>query len=61
MRMLKIIKCGDPMLWYASKVGELVPYVKNTMGEYKSREDSGCSNWVIWEDAEVVVREQDDG
>ena len=57
--MLKIIKCNDPMRWYADKIGELVPYLGDFMGEYKSREDSGCTNFVQHGDAEVIVKEQD--
>ena len=60
MQMLKIIKCSDGMRWYASKVGELVPYLGDSMldGAYKSREDAGYINFVQYEDAEVVVKEQ---
>tara|TARA_B110000091_G_scaffold192214_1_gene216475 strand:- start:385 stop:531 length:147 start_codon:yes stop_codon:yes gene_type:complete len=47
------------MRWYASMVGELVPYLGDFMGEYKSREDSGCTNFVQYEDAELMVKEQD--
>ena len=54
MQMLKIIKCSDGMRWYASKVGELVPYLGDSMGAYKSREDAGYINFVQYEDAEVL-------
>ena len=54
MQMLKIIKCSDGMRWYASKVGELVPYLGDSMGAYKSREDAGYINFVQYEDAEVI-------
>ena len=54
MQMLKIIKCSDGMRWYASKVGELVPYLGDSMGAYKSREDAGYINFVHYEDAEVI-------
>ena len=47
------------MRWYAGMVGELVPYLGDFMGEYKSREDSGCTNFVQHGDAEVIVKEQD--
>ena len=53
-KTLKIIKCSDSMRWYAGMVGELVPYLGDFMGEYKSREDSGCTNFVQYEDAEVI-------
>ena len=55
MQMLKIIKCSDGMRWYASKVGELVPYLGDSMGAYKSREDQGYINFVQYEDAEVMT------
>ena len=42
------------MRWYASKVGELVPYLGDSMGAYKSREDAGYINFVHYEDAEVI-------
>ena len=60
MQMLKIIKCNDPMRWYANKIGELVPFLGYANLEYKSREDAGYVNFVQHEDAEVVVvKEQD--
>ena len=60
MKMLKIIKCNDPMRWYASKIGELLPFLGDSRGEYKSREDAGYVNFVQHGDAEVVVKEQQD-
>ena len=54
MQMLKIIKCSDGMRWYASKVGELVPYLGDSMGAYVSREDAGYLNFVQYEDAELM-------
>ena len=42
------------MRWYANKVGELVPYLGDSMGAYKSREDAGYINFVHYEDAEVI-------
>ena len=60
MKMLKIIKCNDPMRWYANKIGELVPFLGYSRGEYKSREDAGYVNFVQHGDAEVVVKEQQD-
>ena len=58
MQMLKIIKCSDGMRWYASKVGELVPYLGDSMGAHKSREEQGYINFVQYEDAEVVTLER---
>ena len=48
------------MRWYASKIGELVPFLGYSRGEYKSREDAGYVNFVQHGDAEVVVKEQQD-
>ena len=60
MKMLKIIKCNDPMRWYANKIGELVPFLGNCNLEYKSLEDAGYVNFVQHGDAEVIVKEQQD-
>lgn len=52
---LLITQCKDPMRWYAGMVGELVEclgYAGN--GEYKSREPSGCVNFVLVGDCIVV-------
>jgi len=54
-KSLKIVKCTDGMMWYAGKVGQLVPY----LGEWKddgyiSREPAGFINVVKFEDAEVI-------
>lgn len=52
---LLITQCRDPLMWYAKKVGQFVPYVRNWPEGYASREDSGMINIVKFEDA-VVVR-----
>jgi hypothetical protein len=53
-RKILIIKCTDPLRWYVDKVGELVPFLGDVGNEYKSREPSGCVNFVQYEDAEIV-------
>jgi hypothetical protein len=59
MEMLKITNCADPMLWYADKVGDLVPYCGKWPEAYRSREPAGYSNIVKFEDAEIVIVSDD--
>ena len=55
--VLKIIKCTDPLMWYADKVGETVPFIKKISDdEYLSREDAGYANIVKVEDSEIIVK-----
>ena len=51
---LKIVQCNDGMMWYADKVGELVPYLRTFDDCYMSREPAGFSNIVKLEDADLV-------
>lgn len=53
MRQLRITQCPNPFMWYADKVGQLVPCLR-ICGDYLSREDSGRVNIVRKGDAEVV-------
>ena len=53
-QVLKIIKCTDPLRWYSDKVGEIVPFLKDTGDEYESREPLGYINYVQYEDAEII-------
>ena len=47
MKHLKIIKCNDPLMWYAGLVGQHVPYLGEWRGEgHKSREPAGFLNIV---------------
>lgn len=41
-------------MWYASKVGQTVPFVRETNDGYWSREDAGYLNIVRKTDAEIV-------
>lgn len=52
--MLRINRCSDPHLWYASKIGGLVPYVRTGIAEWWSREDAGHLNVVRLDDADLV-------
>jgi hypothetical protein len=51
---LKIVKCDDPQMWYADKVGSTVPYLETYEDEYLSLEDCGFTNIVKKEDAELI-------
>ena len=52
--MLRINWCSDPHLWYAGKVGRLVPFVRAGIAEWWSREDAGYLNIVRLDDADLV-------
>jgi len=54
MKKLLIKQCPDRMRWYADLVGQYVDYLGDVGDEYKSREQSGCTNFVQYEDAEIV-------
>jgi hypothetical protein len=54
MKMLRILACKDPLMWYANHIGELVPYCGRWREAYKSLEPAGYLNRVEFEDAEVV-------
>lgn len=54
MKFLKITSCSDPLLWYADKVGECVPFLKEYDDCYMSREDTGFANIVRRGDADVI-------
>ena len=58
MKALRITRCSDLLMWYATLVGQVVPY----LGEwpewpesgYKSREPGGYTNVVRFADAEII-------
>lgn len=54
MKKILIKQCNDPLMWYANKVGQEVVYLKEYGREYISREDSGLTNMILKEDAEIV-------
>lgn len=54
MKMLLIKTCSDQMMWYATKVGQYVPFVRECSDCYLSREDAGYINVVLKKDAVVV-------
>ncbi len=51
-----ILGCEDPLMWYASFVGETVPYVREEKDHFISREPDGYVNIVKKSDAEIVGR-----
>lgn len=53
-KALRITKCSDSMMWYARKVGQIVPLVRTLNDCYLSREDAGFTNIVRLDDAQVV-------
>ena len=58
--MLRVTGCRDPMMWYADKVGDLVPYCGEWPEAFKSREPAGYINRVEFADAEIVTISTDD-
>lgn len=54
MRYIKIIKCSDSLVWYATKVGETVVLERETVDYYWAREPAGYINIVHKQDAEVI-------
>ena len=54
MKKLLIKQCQDSLMWYADKIGQMVPFEGRWPDGYKSREESGCVNIVRYADAEVV-------
>lgn len=55
---IRIIGCGDPMKWYADKIGQDVEYNGTVIGpgisggtEYRCRDDGGYINFVAGNDA----------
>lgn len=59
MQMLRITQCRDPLMWYAGRVGELVPYCGQWPEAYRSLEPAGYINRVEFADAEIVTLQAD--
>lgn len=51
---LRIVRCSDPQMWYADKIGQVVPFYGMWHEAYMSREDAGYLNRVEFCDAEIV-------
>lgn len=54
LRLLKVTRCQDAMMWYAKMVGEYVPYGGFQSEQWRSREPAGYVNFIEPEDARVV-------
>lgn len=56
-KMLKIIDCSDPMMWYAKNIGKHAVYLGEDMDArgpiYWSRDNGGYKNIVFQKDATV--------
>jgi hypothetical protein len=57
MKVLRILKAKDPLMWYAGMEGKTVPYLGKWPEAYKSREPAGYVNIVRFDDAEIVETE----
>lgn len=58
-KQLRIIQCRDSLMWYASLVGQTVPYLGTWPEGYRSREPAGYINVVRLHDAELIDVEAD--
>ncbi len=58
MKMIRIIDCSDPMLWYSDSVGATVPLLGSDTDSkgpiYWTREPAGYKNLVFQKDAEII-------
>lgn len=52
---LKIIRCDDPLMWYASMIGTIVPFHGAWSDGFKSQGPAGYINIVKFGDAEVIT------
>lgn len=48
-----VIGCGDPQMWYANRVGESLPLVREDADGYWAREPAGYLN--VIKRADVVM------
>lgn len=56
-KVIKILKCSDPMMWYADKVGQTFPFIGVWWPEgFKTREESGYVNFVKYEDGLICSK-----
>jgi hypothetical protein len=61
MKQLLIKQCPDPMRWYSNLIGQYVPFFGDTGAEYRSREPAGYTNFVQYEDAEIIQHHWEGG
>lgn len=50
-KILKIIKCYDPLMWYYSKINDIIPYTDEDSDNYYCRDNEGYENFVKKSDA----------
>jgi hypothetical protein len=56
MKQLYIHRCSNQLFWYANLVGQYVPYINDTGTEYRSREPLGYTNFVQYQDAQIIQK-----
>lgn len=45
-------------MWYRTKIGQTVDFIRSIPEGYLSREDAGFTNIVLKEDAEIIETEE---
>lgn len=53
-KMIHINQCSDGMMWYASRVGEDVLFVREDAEYFWSRDNGGYLNIVLKQDATII-------
>ena len=54
VNQVKVLKCDDPLMWYAHKVGRVVSVLAEYETEYKALDDHGYTNFISKENCEPV-------
>lgn len=54
MKVIKIIGCSDPLLWYKEKIGDCVEFLKEYSDCYMSRDRGGFANIIRKQDGVIV-------
>jgi hypothetical protein len=52
---VRVIACSDPQMWYANRVGESIPLVREDADGYWAREPAGYLNVIKRADAVVEL------
>ena len=58
MKKILIVKCRDSMLWYSKYVGQEMPFLREELDFYMSRQPEGYTNIVYKTDAVIVADDQ---
>jgi len=57
MKLLKIVNCTDPQMWYANDVGRLCPFLGTMAPDgWKTRDKEGYINVIRFKDAVLVEK-----